>query len=336
MAKRGKFMGFTQEDGKGKATWSAPTMTAAQQAETDRLIQLDKDRYNFGGTGINGDIANLGLAAQTGVEPQYSGMEGNIGGMGGGSPPSRPTPVGGPTYRADVPVTAGVVSQPQSIVNDIGALGINAGLSGVDPVGDSFYSGRPATAPTPPPFKFGLGGVSTNNWTGIDPSVQDIAEDPGAYGGHVTVAKPHVDFPKAIGPEVSPEQPKRTGQVSNLWSYGMLGSKLPPSLQTQSQGTYVPPPVVEKVKHDTHYSGTPQAGRSSFSVSGLDDPSFLGVAAGIPGNFGKPGFSELSVEEQRLKREEKKLAKAIAKATIEPKRTTYRSSALLGGYDAFY
>jgi hypothetical protein len=332
-------MGFTQEDGKGKATWSAPTMTAAQQAETDRLIQLDKDRHNFGGTGINGDIANLGLAAATGVEPQYSGMGGNIGGMGGGSPPSRPTPVGGPTYRADVPVTAGVVSQPQSIVNDIGALGINAGLSGVDPVGDSFYSGRPSysgegvsnsiidtTLKT-------LGGVSTNNWTGIDPSVQDIAEDPGAYGGPVTRAKPHVDFPTAIGPEVSPEQPKRTGQVSNLWSYGMLGSKLPPSLQTQSQGTYVPPTVVEKVKHDTHYSGTPQAGRSSFSVSGLDDPSFLGVAAL---EQGKPGFSESSVEEQRLKREEKKLAKAIAKATIEPKRTTYRSSALLGGYDAFY
>ena len=203
-------MGFTQEDGKGGRSFAAPTMTAAQEAETARQIEADKIARNIHGLGE--DMSALGATTRTGIEPQYTGMGGNIGGMGGGSPPSSPTPVSGPIYRADVPVTPGVVSQPQSTVNDIGALGINAGLSGVDPVGDSFYSGKPHSGPvtTPQPLPQPSDQVfaqSDEVWVrGPDGNMIKQTQfinvtgqpTPGAYGGPVTKYEPHVQIAGAI------------------------------------------------------------------------------------------------------------------------------------------
>lgn len=130
-------------------------LTPAQEAETQRQIEAHLQSVNFGGTGINGDIANLGLATSTGIETtsDFADVSAAGGGMGRIAPSRRSaSPANTGQYSPTVRTTPGVVVASQGLNGDIVDLGFNASATGIEPLGNGggTYSGvggqrRPTT-----------------------------------------------------------------------------------------------------------------------------------------------------------------------------------------------
>ena len=177
-------------------------LTAEQKAETQRQIEAHKQSVNFGGTGLNGDIANLGLS---GIQTtnDFSDVSAAGGGQGRVASPRRTaSPANTGQYSPTVRTTPGVVVPSSRGLNgDIVDLGFNASATGIEPIGmggQGYYQGggasgrsisKPVTADTsmlggefiPPSESFSVGGPQP-----LGPSAQELAINPGAYGGLVT------------------------------------------------------------------------------------------------------------------------------------------------------
>jgi hypothetical protein len=110
MARR-RFMGFVQEDGKGRATWSAPEMTAEEKAETQR-------QHNVHGSSGNGGLYPTGNGTST-----------------------TPTDTG-PTDTGPADTGLYVTGESQSIVDDVSNLGATTatGIDGEFDYGDNIVS----------------------------------------------------------------------------------------------------------------------------------------------------------------------------------------------------
>ena len=356
MAKRGRFMGFTQDEhGKGGHSFAAPTMTAAQQAETDRQIaaieaaRIEAGRVNFGGDGINGDIANLGLnAGATGIEPQYSGQRGissevvlpqptttrpseedfsDVSAAGGGmgfvidnlvSDPHSMKPV---VPSSIIPTQTGMryvdMARGRTTPSSTGSRIGTGSRSIVSGEAGSYQSGDPRVSRTGSLFGedmsmlnvFGVSDTPTPSVikprTMIGPEGKPTK---GAFGGVVETFVPQPEA-EAVA------EPERTGRgyfgAFQPWGFG---SAMPDVYRPQA--TYVKPPVVERVRTDTYYSGVP-SGRRTTITGGVVSSSALG--------------SEGRLLTEAEKRRQIRLQEQIDKATTEPKRTTFRSSEYFGG-----
>ena len=101
-------------------------LTAEQKAETQRQIEAHKQSVNFGGTGLNGDIANLGLS---GIQTtnDFSDVSAAGGGQGRVASPRRTaSPANTGQYSPTVRTTPGVVVPSSRGLNgDIVDLGFN-------------------------------------------------------------------------------------------------------------------------------------------------------------------------------------------------------------------
>ena len=236
-------MGFVQEGGKGRATWSAPEMTAEQEAAT------------FGGSGLNGDVAALGNGIQT--TDDFADVSAAGGGMGTVIPtdlPVTPDVIGEDVVPSSiVPTTTGMIYADMnrggiangalggSMYGDTTAAGTGGATTGDHYAGDTgrgiMSTGMHGTTdtrnniitPSSPrgdsdidPWDMGIG----------DPAIyQQPATDP--WDTHIFI--PKVETTTVDEPIVDPQ---RTGQTGDLFQYGFLGSKLPPSLRGQTQGIY--------------------------------------------------------------------------------------------------